>query len=702
MKEKNIINPNDIKKGKMFPVWTTQYFKKYILDDIDANEKDPAKTKKGLQKYQEFVYSFLDSSQDFRNVLIYHDLGSGKTITAINIMNLLFSKEKKNIVVLLPASLRDSTWNKSLKTWSSEAITNNLFFISYNSSNFEKKFSEVSNTLDETLGTLYFIDESHNFIHNVFSNMQNDNAVSHSGALNVYNTILSEKKINPNIRIIALSATPVMSHPFEYAILFNLLRDNSLPNRLSQFEEIFMNDSVDNRNMFMRRILGLVSYYKNNNKENFPEVKISQIHIKMSSYQEKMYESYRLKESTLNTGSGASSFYIYTRNASNFVFPTSPEKKIMGDKRPRPNAFSSKTEYEKELKRYSRAFKELLVKNVSSKELKNDFLLCREKYKSNFAEFIDKEKKNLSKSLLFLYTHSCKMTNILFNVFSEKRKHVVFSNFVIGEGLEIMKIYLETLNISHCEFHGLIDLKKRSKNIEDYNKKNNLYGEQIKVLLLSQAGLEGIDLSNVGFIHILDPSWNSGKEKQLIGRGARFNSHAELPGKDRTVSVFKYFSSLREGTSTDVHVENLSIKNEKLKEHFSDLVQRSAIDCELFKKHNFPNDNNYMCFHFSENTYARYLMSKESGPAHLEQFDNYNNDGLFSPNSKIVKKTVRKIKVYSTETKKTSMAWLDDTNGHVYDIYFETILIGILRKNDWGFFVKYNKDTYLLSTSYDF
>ena len=109
-----------------------------------------------------------------------------------------------------------------------------------------------------------------------------------------------------------------------------------------------------------------------------------------------------------------------------------------------------------------------------------------------------------------------------------------------------------------------------------------------------------------------------------------------------------------------------------------------------------------MCFHFSENTYARYLMSKESGPAHLEQFDNYNNDGLFSSNSKIVKKTVRKIKVYSSETKKTSMAWLDDTNGHVYDIYFETILIGILRKNDWGFFVKYNKDTYLLTTSYDF
>ena len=702
MKEKIIINPNDIKKGKMFPVWTTQYFRKYILDDIDANEKHPAKTKRGLQKYQEFVYSFLDSSRDFRNILIYHDLGSGKTITAINIMNLIFSKEKKNIVVLLPASLRDSTWNKSLKTWSSEAITNNLFFISYNSSNFEKKFSEVSNTLDETLGTLYFIDESHNFIHNVFSNMQNDHSVESSGALGVYNLMLNEKKINPNVRFILMSATPIMSHPFEYAIMFNLLRDNCLPNKLSQFEEIFMNDSVDNQNMFMRRILGLVSFYKNNNRENFPEVKTSKIDIKMSSYQERIYESYRLKESTLNKESRSSAFYVYSRTASNFVFPTSPEKKITGDKRPRPNAFSSQSDYEKELRRYVKAFKDLLLKNVSSKDLKSDFLICHEKYKFNFAEFMIREKKSVSKSLLFLHTHSCKMTNILFNVFISKRKHVVFSNFVVGEGIEIMKLYLESLKISFCEFHGLIDLKKRSKNIEDYNKKNNMYGDQIKVLLLSQAGLEGIDLTSVGFIHILDPSWNSGKEKQLIGRGARFNSHAELPEKDRTVDVIKYFSSPREGTSTDLHVENLSIKNEKLKDRFSDLVQRSAIDCELFKKHNNPGDSSYMCFHFSENTYAQYLQSKESGPSHRDQFDNYNNDGLFSPNSKIVKKSVRKIKVFNVETKKITSAWLDDSNGHIYDIYFETILIGIIKKNDWGFFVKYNKDTYLLDISYDF
>lgn len=43
-----------------------------------------------------------------KTILIYHGLGSGKTITAINIYNILFNYNKKfNVFILLKASLEN-------------------------------------------------------------------------------------------------------------------------------------------------------------------------------------------------------------------------------------------------------------------------------------------------------------------------------------------------------------------------------------------------------------------------------------------------------------------------------------------------------------------------------------------------------------------------------------------------------------------
>ena len=36
-------------------------------------------------KYQKFLGDYLTSSSNFKDILIYHGLGTGKTVTAINI-----------------------------------------------------------------------------------------------------------------------------------------------------------------------------------------------------------------------------------------------------------------------------------------------------------------------------------------------------------------------------------------------------------------------------------------------------------------------------------------------------------------------------------------------------------------------------------------------------------------------------------------
>ena len=77
--------------------------------------------------------------------------------------------------------------------------------------------------------------------------------------------------------------------------------------------------------------------------------------------------------------------------------------------------------------------------------------------------------------------------------------------------------------------------KKREEIVEEYN--NN----KIKVLLISKAGGEGLDLKATRNIIIMEPSWNEATHKQVIGRAIRYKSHEGVPKKDRVVDVYRLF-----------------------------------------------------------------------------------------------------------------------------------------------------------------
>ena len=61
------------------------------------------------------------------------------------------------------------------------------------------------------------------------------------------------------------------------------------------------------------------------------------------------------------------------------------------------------------------------------------------------------------------------------------------------------------------------------------------------MLLLSDAGKEGLDLKETSQVHVLEPQWNDEKVEQVIGRAVRFKSHARFGGH---VEVFRYVSVL--------------------------------------------------------------------------------------------------------------------------------------------------------------
>ena len=107
------------------------------------------------------------------------------------------------------------------------------------------------------------------------------------------------------------------------------------------------------------------------------------------------------------------------------------------------------------------------------------------------------------------------------------------------------------------------------------------YGGRVKAILGSQITTEGLDLKCIRAIHILDPWYHLNRLEQIIGRGIRFCSHAELPNFLRNCLIYEYAVVLPKVESPDLHAYRISAMKAKA----IGIVQRemkiSAMDCNL-------------------------------------------------------------------------------------------------------------------------
>jgi SNF2 family DNA or RNA helicase len=114
-------------------------------------------------------------------------------------------------------------------------------------------------------------------------------------------------------------------------------------------------------------------------------------------------------------------------------------------------------------------------------------------------------------------------------------KGVVYSNY-LQSGLKPYEQLLQKNNIPYGEFSGAVNPAQREQMVRDYN------ANKIRALLISSAGAEGLDLRGTRLIQMLDPHFNVAKEKQIIGRGARFHSHDDLPADKQNLLVQRYLA----------------------------------------------------------------------------------------------------------------------------------------------------------------
>ena len=101
---------------------------------------------------------------------------------------------------------------------------------------------------------------------------------------------------------------------------------------------------------------------------------------------------------------------------------------------------------------------------------------------------------------------------------------------------------------------------------------NNNMGEIIKILMITAAGSEGINLRNTRYVHLMEPYWHPVRLEQLIGRARRICSHQDLPSELQTVEVFLYLMTFTADQLASDEAIELKLKDLSKREPFIPLT----------------------------------------------------------------------------------------------------------------------------------
>lgn len=449
-----------------------------------------------------------------------------------------------------------------------------------------------------------------------------------------------------------------------------------------------------NISLFQKRILGLTSYFRSAQEELLPKYEETEhgdiYHVEkceMSDHQFDIYEKIRKIEADKEKqaqkrkkkqGKGeelfniSSSYRIFSRAACNFVFPNEIERPTPGDAEINENVLDmvpAKVAHETD----SYADAEKLQEVMDTKDMNN-----YGKRIQHALDLISEVDPQSSKSKYLsgpaLAELSPKFQKILLNLIDEENKglHLVYSNFRTIEGIGILRLMLLANGFAEFKLtrrEGNWEIEEKEEDVGKprfvlytgtesaeekeivrniYNgswnlvptnlaeqlrkqNENNLYGEIIKVFMITSSGAEGINLKNTRYVHIVEPYWHMVRPEQVVGRARRICSHQDLPVELRTVKVFLYVSTMSETQKTDEkHIvlrlrdvsrldketpittdENLyeiASSKQKINNQILQAVKETAVDCNVYSSLS-TTDKPVVCYGFGKvesNSFASY------------------------------------------------------------------------------------------------
>ena len=450
---------------------------------------------------------------------------------------------------------------------------------------------------------------------------------------------------------------------------------------------------IKNMNLFKRRILGLTSYFPDIDAllpEYEKEKDFKEIKLEMSDFQFAIYEEARVQERKLEMQSAkkkkqglyeesVSTYRIFSRGFCNFVFPKPDIVRPMPanskdlndaiketadiDLTIAAESIQDETDLEnEELGEIVEEFKSSTVpgqltyderKKLAMKQLednKEKYLLpeALKKYSPKFLKILENLENDDNVGLHLMYSQFRTLEGIgIFTLILKANGYAQFKIKKVGEwrldipieerGKPCFVLYTGTEKSDEKEiirniFNGDWDIIPSSLREElEQISSNNLYGEIIKLIMITASGAEGISLKNVRYVHLTDPYWHPVRLEQVIGRARRICSHKSLPKELQTVEVFMYLMTFSESqlenkdskwtelinkdkgkltsrplTSDEALYEIAGIKENINKEILKN-VKEAAIDCNI--NSGLDKKNSLNCFSFGVVTPDKFSYS---------------------------------------------------------------------------------------------
>ncbi len=463
-------------------------------------------SRKPLKDHQKNVVKAL---QKYRGVIAVHQVGTGKTLTAVTASQCFLDQNPDSkVIVLTPTSLQGN-FKKEVLAYGGNPNDPRYEFYTLQGFMLATKRGETNCT-----NKMLIVDEAHNlraipgFVMGKPTGIMADSVIQCS------------KKAK---KVLLLTATPVVNGPSDMISLLAMINGTD-PMKEKDFDKMLADNPRSVIDMFKCK----VSFYERGEevKEKYPERKDKNVFLKMSpEYYEK-----------------------YTRVQTQELDP----------------------------------YLQQIFKNIynSTSDL------------TRFYNGVRRASNNLEQE------NSPKVNWIMkkINKTGKKHKFVVFSHFIeAGSKLLIRRLLADDVPFAYID--GTMNMRAREEAVRLYNE------NKIKVLIISKAGGEGLDLKGTREIVLMEPSWNETTVDQVIGRGIRYESHEHLSPSKRKVKVSRLFmikpeeyenkrqllkmpfedvkvwSETRdEPLSVDLYLYKLSKKKQEANSSFIDMLKNVSIE----------------------------------------------------------------------------------------------------------------------------
>lgn len=467
----------------------------------------------GLFPHQEFIRRYMAPWTPYKGILLFHSMGSGKSLGCIPVAIDHYRYDKKRCAVITKGDSGAENFSREVNKYMTMAnldpdLRKDIFlYYRYTSlANRVAKMEDVDIT-DEFSHRVFILDEAH-----ILRDMSSDS---------LYDNLLRIFKLATNIKIILATGTPMTDNISQIIPLVSVL----VPD---QVRYMYINNTkvpTMDPETFRKSLNGIISYNsmivqkprKNFKGDRFVG-RIPTIISDMIGHQLQWYKHEAEK--------GVNDIYRNLSQISLFVFPDGDHgRSITLNKMYR---FKSKVT--------------ITSHGGQPKKITHQRYLVRE-------EYLDCLKGDL------LRRSSAKYHRLLEILKSNKRYPAfIFVEEVRGSGLLLLGHILEQHGYEFYMGQDLDSIGKGTRytfcigstelsaNNEDrlhgFNSEKNRNGEYVSILLGSRVISESITLKNVRQFHGLTPHWNDSVLEQAIGRVVRSGSHDDVPHEERMVDIY--------------------------------------------------------------------------------------------------------------------------------------------------------------------